>query len=156
MEARSFFIRGRRIFPRLKYLRNKSMRPVNFLSEAFMAAETELRAARSSSSVETSRSPNTVMATVRGIGVADITSRCGFSPFSASVLSVSTHTCPFYLHKKSKIKWLTLPKITLIPHLKLTKITNIIMIKPRNKVLDFLVWNVIKISGPFRKRPKGK
>ena len=35
------------------------------------------RPAGSSVSVETSRSPNTVIATVRGIGVAVMTSRCG-------------------------------------------------------------------------------
>ena len=47
------------------------------------------RPAGSSESVETSRSPNTVIATVRGIGVAVITSTCGGQP----ALSVRAARC---------------------------------------------------------------
>ena len=48
------------------------------------------RPAGSSASVETSRSPNTVIATVRGIGVAVITSTCGREP---AALSRSASRC---------------------------------------------------------------
>ena len=48
------------------------------------------RPAGSSAMVETSRSPNTVIATVRGIGVAVSTSTCGLAPFSRSASRCST------------------------------------------------------------------